>query len=119
MTIVLFKLFGGLSKFGRIPVRRCVRGGRLMFILRKSFIRVTIIALTAGFWGCAAPTPPPQSLSALANKSLAQIDGEIEISGLRAPVEIIRDGWGVPHIYAENDAAVNFSEEVQPSPSAP
>ena len=90
-----------------------------MFILRKSFIRVTIIALTAGFWGCAAPTPPPQSLSALANKSLAQIDGEIEISGLRAPVEIIRDGWGVPHIYAENDAAVNFSEEVQPSPSEP
>ena len=48
---------------------------------------------------------------------IAQVEALTE--EVRETVEIIRDGWGVPHIYAENDAAVNFSEEVQPSPSAP
>ncbi len=32
---------------------------------------------------------------------LPQIDGEIKLEGLSAPVEIIRDHWGVPHIYAD------------------
>jgi penicillin amidase len=30
-------------------------------------------------------------------------DGELRLSGLQAPVEIHRDRWGVPHIYAEDD----------------
>lgn len=31
-----------------------------------------------------------------------QVDGNIKISGLKAPVEILRDEDGVPHIYAAN-----------------
>ena len=81
-----------------------------MFALRKSFVRIAVIALTAGLAACAAPAAPPQSLSELASKSLAQIDGEIEIPGLRATVEIIRDEWGVPHIYAENDDDLFFAQ---------
>jgi penicillin amidase len=30
------------------------------------------------------------------------MDGEIHLKGLNAPVEILRDNWGVPHIYAED-----------------
>jgi penicillin amidase len=37
----------------------------------------------------------------LDRKRLPQIDGEIKLEGLSAPVEIIRDRWGVPHIYAD------------------
>ncbi|GAB4530611.1 MAG: penicillin acylase family protein [Anaerolineae bacterium] len=32
-----------------------------------------------------------------------QVSGEVVIPGLQAPVEIIRDEWGVPHIYAQNE----------------
>ena len=61
---------------------------------------VFMVAVVAA--SCAAPTPP-QSLEELGSRSLAQIEGELEISGLREPVEVIRDEWGIPHIYAQND----------------
>jgi penicillin amidase len=32
---------------------------------------------------------------------LPETDGDIQIKGLHAPVEVLRDRWGVPHIYAE------------------
>ena len=78
-----------------------------MFVLRRSFARIAVLALTAG---CAAPATPPQSLLEVASQSLAQIDGEMEISGLRESVEIIRDEWGVPHIYAQNDDDLFFAQ---------
>jgi len=34
---------------------------------------------------------------------LPKTEGEIQIKGLRAPVKVFRDPWGVPHIYAENE----------------
>lgn len=44
----------------------------------------------------------PDSLRELARTSLARLDGEIELPGLKAPVEVVRDEWGIPHIYARN-----------------
>jgi penicillin amidase len=35
-------------------------------------------------------------------KPLAKTQGTLQVPGLQAPVEIIRDKWGVPHIYAAN-----------------
>jgi penicillin G amidase len=35
-------------------------------------------------------------------KSFPQIEGELVISGLDAPVDIYRDGMGIPHIYASS-----------------
>src|SRR6516162_9574701 len=32
---------------------------------------------------------------------LAQIEGEISLPGLKESVEVLRDRWGVPHIYAK------------------
>ncbi|MDP7481068.1 MAG: penicillin acylase family protein, partial [Vicinamibacterales bacterium] len=81
-----------------------------MIVLRRSFVRVAVVTLTAGLAGCAAPAAPPQSLAELASTSLAQIDGELEIPGLREPVEIIRDEWGLPHIYAQNDDDLFFAQ---------
>ena len=51
-----------------------------------------------------------QSLDALAKQALATIDGELAVPGLKAPVEVIRDEWGVPHIYAENDDDLFFAQ---------
>ena len=40
---------------------------------------------------------------------LPQVEGTVKISGLSDPVEVIRDRWGVPHIYAANLADLFFA----------
>lgn len=44
--------------------------------------------------------PAPRSFDDLAAAHLPVIDGEVAVDGLAAPVEVLRDRWGVPHIYA-------------------
>jgi penicillin amidase len=39
-------------------------------------------------------------LAALGRGRLPRIDGNITLPGLKAPIEILRDRWGVPHIFA-------------------
>lgn len=39
-----------------------------------------------------------------------QTDGVLAVAGLQAPVEVIRDEWGVPHIYAENEHDLFFAQ---------
>ena len=46
----------------------------------------------------------------LAKASLSQIDGELVIPGLRDTVEVIRDRWGIPHIYARNTDDLFFAQ---------
>lgn len=41
---------------------------------------------------------------AIAAQALSQIDGALRLPGLTAKVEVVRDRWGVPHIYAANAA---------------
>ena len=50
----------------------------------------------------ACAEPPPTDFQELAVAQLPQIDGRIEIPGLADEVEVLRDPWGVPHIYASN-----------------
>ena len=50
----------------------------------------------------AAATPLQESFDSLARSSLARIEGRQQIPGLRDSVQVIRDRWGVPHIYARN-----------------
>jgi penicillin G amidase len=42
-------------------------------------------------------------------QSLPQIEGEITLAGLQAPVEILRDRYGVPHVYAASVADAYFA----------
>jgi penicillin amidase len=70
---------------------------------------VAAIALVAS--ACGAPSdPPPASLDELAQQSLAQIDGNLAVPGLKQPVEVLRDTWGIPHIYAQNDDDLFFAQ---------
>jgi penicillin amidase len=52
----------------------------------------------------------PGALRDRAARALAQIDGTIAIGGLKAPVEVIRDTWGVPHIYARSQDDLFFAQ---------
>jgi penicillin amidase len=78
----------------RVPLR-CVVGA------------CALIATTALISG---QSGPPADLKALARQSLAQLEGTLNAPGLREPVEIIRDRWGVPHIYARNVDDLFFAQ---------
>jgi penicillin amidase len=43
-------------------------------------------------------------------RSFPTIDGTSEVEGLKAPVEVYRDRWGVPHIYAQNVEDLFFAQ---------
>lgn len=43
-------------------------------------------------------------------RSLPQTDGRLIIPGLTDAVEVLRDRWGLPHIYARNDADLFFAQ---------
>jgi len=49
-------------------------------------------------------------LPSLAKARLAQIDGQIKVTGLRAPVNVVRDTWGVPHISAQSVDDLFFAQ---------
>ncbi len=61
-----------------------------------------IVVASLVFTLACAPSEPT-TLEELAVQTLAQIGGELDIPGLREPVEVLRDQWGIPHIYAQND----------------
>jgi penicillin G amidase len=52
------------------------------------------------------------SCSLLFRGSVPQRDGTLALPGLRAPVTIVRDSYGVPHITAENDHDLFFAQGV-------
>ena len=41
---------------------------------------------------------------------MPQVTGTIEVAGLTAPVRIVRDTWGVPHIYAQSAGDLFFAQ---------
>jgi penicillin amidase len=59
-------------------------------------------AALAGGLATGAGQETPDRFRALARESLSTIAGPVRVPSLRAPVEVIRDRWGVPHIYAQN-----------------
>jgi penicillin amidase len=46
----------------------------------------------------------------LVRRSWPQESGKVTVQGLSAPVEVVRDGWGVPHLYAKNADDLFFAQ---------
>src|SRR5262245_64918929 len=73
-----------------------------------------LFAAAIGFsTGCTEPAvtaATPASLQDLAKQSLATIDGDVKVAGLKQSVDIIRDQQGIPHIYAQNDSDLFFAQ---------
>ena len=72
-------------------------------------IRVAII-LTA-LCLCAV-AEQKDDLSSAAHKALAKVSGQLRIQGLDRPVNVLRDRWGVAHIYAQNQHDLFFAQGV-------
>ncbi len=46
----------------------------------------------------------------LVRRAWPQTEGTLAVAGLSAPVEVIRDAWGVPHLYAANEDDLFFAQ---------
>ena len=60
------------------------------------------VAITWLTLSAAPQAPAADQFKALARASLSAIEGEFRVPGLRADVQVLRDRWGIPHIYAQN-----------------
>src|SRR5258708_3424953 len=49
-------------------------------------------------------------LVAAAHKALAVVSGQLRMPGLEKPVNVLRDRWGVAHIYARNQHDLFFAQ---------
>ncbi len=78
--------------------------------------RLRVAAALAGLaWVTLAAIEPRQdetaeALSRRAIAALSQTDGTIALRNLEQPVEVIRDRWGVPHIYARTVHDLFFAQ---------
>ena len=68
------------------------------------------LVVLVGLWGCDPIGDQTRSLRTDAVTRLAQIEGTISIDGLDQPVEILRDRWGVAHIYAQTVQDLFFAQ---------
>lgn len=60
-------------------------------IARWVLALVLVLLLAAAGWGVWAVRRP-----------FPQVDGELTLAGLDAPVTVLRDEWGVPHLYGDS-----------------
>jgi penicillin amidase len=53
---------------------------------------------------------PSNTISQRAQATLSQIRGTLKVKGLLKPVNVLRDRWGVAHIYAQNQHDLFFAQ---------
>ncbi len=70
--------------------------GRLLRVLLAVFL--VLVLVVAGALVAAIGGPYPD------------VDGEVVLEGLTAPVEVVRDELGIPHVYASTTADLVFAE---------
>ncbi len=73
---------------------RCM--GRALIVIGVLLVVLCVILAGVGTWFVRRPW--------------SKVSGTIEVAGLSAPVEVIRDKWGVPHIYAQNEHDLFFAQ---------
>src|SRR5262245_40270168 len=56
------------------------------------------------------PKHSPEELLKKAKQVVTQTEGELKLPGLKEPVEVLRDRWGIAHIYAQNTHDLFFAQ---------
>ncbi|HWW88064.1 MAG TPA: penicillin acylase family protein, partial [Vicinamibacterales bacterium] len=75
---------------------------RRRLLARVVFVGAVVLCAVVGGISCRrASVPPPAT---------PQLSGVEQIAGLSAPVRVIRDRWGVPHIHAQNQDDLFFAQ---------
>ena len=75
------------------------------------------LALTVLLLACALLSAPlshsqtaQSDLQTRAQRALAQTSGTLRVNGLQKPVKVLRDAWGIAHIYAESQNDLFFAQ---------
>jgi penicillin amidase len=80
-------------------------------LMRRRVLLVALVVFAAaGVAALIAQAPAAPDLKTQAVAALAQHSGTAMVYGLREPVEVVRDQWGVPHIYAKNTHDLFFAQ---------
>ena len=69
---------------------------RLAKVLGVLLLVLMVVLPAAGFWFSRRPWP--------------MIDGQVAVRGLAAPVQVIRDRLGIPHLYAQRESDLFFAQ---------
>jgi penicillin amidase len=80
---------------------------KTQILVREALLAIAACAALVTIF---APLVVGADLKSIARQSIAKLDGDFNVAGLREPVEVIRDKWGVPHIYAKNEADLFFAQ---------
>src|SRR6202795_3121452 len=72
-------------------------------------IRVLIVLILACTFSAAEQKA---DLSSAAHKALAKVSGQLRMPGLEQPVSVLRDRWGVAHVYAQTQHDLFFAQGV-------
>src|ERR1041384_4334460 len=87
------------------------KGSTVMSPLDPRSSALKLLLLVLGFpLGVAAAQRSASELQARARTRLASIDGQLDVAGLDSAVEVRRDRWGVPHIYAKTQHDLFFAQ---------
>jgi len=70
--------------------------GRLLWILPALLLVIGLVGLSYGV--------------VTVRRSWPKVDGRVQIDGLQAQATVIRDSWGIPHIYASNPHDLFFTQ---------
>ena len=70
---------------------------------------VTLLVMAAG-WGVYGAWQSGGELAGRAQRALSTTSGRLRLKGLERPVTVLRDEWGIPHIYAETQADLFFAQ---------
>jgi penicillin amidase len=73
-----------------------------------------VVVLAADTMSASAQLPMPTKadarLQTLAQRALPLIEGELTLAGLKREVTVVRDKWGIAHIYADNTDDLFFAQ---------
>ncbi len=72
--------------------------------------RTFLILACACLWAAAPAETDLADLAGRAKAVLAQTSGTLRLAGLQRPVTVLRDPWGIPHIFAETQDDLFFAQ---------
>jgi len=78
--------------------------------LRRWCILPMAVWALVGYGGQAPPVSSPANIESRAEQALSQISGTLRVQGLSKPVEVLRDTWGIPHIFAQTMQDMFFAQ---------
>jgi len=80
------------------------------FALRIACGVLSLVAFVLLMGSCVDTHKAPANLQDQAQAAVSVIRGNLKVPGLQSAVNVLRDGWGVAHIYAENQHDLFFAQ---------